>query len=58
MESELKEFEIFDNNIVGRVVDSITITKNYQINFPSAFYKNHNLYDKSQFYCILISVQK
>ncbi len=46
MENGLKEFEIFDNNTVGRVVDSITITKNYQINFPSAFYKNHNLYDK------------
>lgn len=40
------EFEIFDNNTVGRVVDSITVTKNYQINFPSAFYRKHNLFDK------------
>lgn len=40
------KFEIFDNNAVGRMVDSITITKNYQISFPSGFYKKHNLYDK------------
>ena len=46
MENELKEFEIFNNNIAGRIVDSITVTKNYQISFPSGFYKKHNLHDK------------
>lgn len=46
MEKKLEKFEIFDNNVAGRIVDSITITKNYQISFPSGFYKKHNLYDK------------
>lgn len=43
----MEGFEIFDNSSVGRVVDKITITKNYSINFPSAFYKINNLAGKT-----------
>lgn len=39
-------FELFDNNSISRVVDKITITKNYSINFPSAFYKINGLSDE------------
>lgn len=42
----MKEFKLFDNSALSRVVDKITITKNYSINFPSAFYKINNLYEK------------
>jgi len=39
-------FELFDNQSINRVVDKITITKNYLINFPTAFYKINNLENK------------
>ena len=35
----MEGFELFDNQSITRVVDKITITKNYMLNFPSAFYK-------------------
>ncbi len=42
----MEGFILFDNSSVSRVVDKITITKNYLINFPSAFYKINNLNGK------------
>lgn len=42
----MEGFKLFDNSALSRVVDKITITKNYSINFPSAFYKINNLYEK------------
>lgn len=42
----MEGFTLFDNSSVSRVVDKITITKNYLINFPSAFYKINNLAGK------------
>ncbi len=35
---ELEGFELFNNQAVSRIVNKITITKNYMLNFPSAFY--------------------
>ncbi len=42
----MEGFELFDNQSINRVVDKITITKNYLINFPTAFYKINNLENK------------
>lgn len=42
----MEGFELFNNSAISRVVDKITITKNYLINFPTAFYRINNLADK------------
>lgn len=42
----MEGFTLFDNSSVSRVVDKITITKNYLINFPSAFYRINSLHGK------------
>ena len=39
-------FQLFNNKNSIRVVDKITITKNYLVNFPSAFCKINNLEGK------------
>lgn len=46
MENNIGQFIFFDNKIAGRVLDCITVTKNYQINFPLAFYNINCLHGK------------
>lgn len=42
----MDNFQLFDNKNTIRVVDKITITKNYLINFPSAFCTINELENK------------
>ncbi len=42
----MDNFQLFDNQNTIRVVDKITITKNYLINFPSAFCTINKLENK------------
>lgn len=42
----MEGFELFDNQSINRVVNKITITKNYSINFPTAFCRINGVGDK------------
>ncbi|MDO4889423.1 MAG: hypothetical protein Q4A25_01885 [Candidatus Saccharibacteria bacterium] len=47
----MEGFELYDNQSISKVVNKITITKNYLINFPSAFYRINKLENAK---CVLL----